>query len=157
MTTANKITIVRILLVPFFVVEVLYYMETGNAAHRWIALVSFAVAAVCDGVDGVIARRFNQRSELGAILDPLADKLLLVSGVVPEEGSPGGQDAQREREQQHPPRTADHGDARPGQSHQDHVDPDRHRVGRRAAFQQAGRLDLPQPPGEVGAARCKRG
>lgn len=82
MTTANKVTIARILLVPFFVVEVLYFMETGYEAHRWIALVAFAVAAGCDGVDGFIARRFNQRSELGAILDPLADKLLLVSGVV---------------------------------------------------------------------------
>ena len=82
MTTANKITIVRILLIPFFVIEVLYYVRTGNELHRLLALVSFAVAAVCDGVDGYIARRFNQRSELGAILDPLADKLLLVSGIV---------------------------------------------------------------------------
>ena len=40
------------------------------------------MAAICDGVDGYIARRYNQRSELGAILDPLADKLLLVSGIV---------------------------------------------------------------------------
>ena len=43
---------------------------------------SFALAAICDGVDGYIARHFNQRSELGKILDPLADKLLLVSGIV---------------------------------------------------------------------------
>lgn len=82
MTTANKITILRILLVPFFVVEVLYYVNTGNELHRMLALVSFAVASICDGVDGYIARRYNQKSELGAILDPLADKLLLVSGVV---------------------------------------------------------------------------
>ena len=82
MTTANKVTILRILLVPFFVVEVLYYVETANELHRLLALLSFAVAAICDGVDGYIARRYNQRSELGAILDPLADKLLLVSGVV---------------------------------------------------------------------------
>jgi cardiolipin synthase len=82
MTTANKVTILRILLVPFFVVEVLYYVETGNELHRLAALLSFAVAAICDGVDGYIARRYNQRSELGAILDPIADKLLLVSGVV---------------------------------------------------------------------------
>jgi cardiolipin synthase len=82
MTTANKITILRILLIPFFVVEVLYYVKTGNEAHRSLALLSFAVAAICDGVDGYIARRYNQRSELGAILDPLADKLLLVSGIV---------------------------------------------------------------------------
>src|SRR3974377_1120453 len=82
MTTANKITIARILLIPFFVVEVLYYVRTGNEVHRIMALLSFAIAAIFDGVDGYIARRYNQRSELGAILDPLADKLLLVSGIV---------------------------------------------------------------------------
>jgi cardiolipin synthase len=82
MTTANKITILRILLIPFFVVEVLYYAQTGNEVHRFLAVLCFAVAAICDGVDGYIARRYNQRSELGAILDPLADKLLLVSGIV---------------------------------------------------------------------------
>ena len=82
MTTANKITILRILLIPFFVVEVLYYTKQGHEVHRLLAIVSFAVAAICDGVDGYVARRFNQRSELGAILDPLADKLLLVSGIV---------------------------------------------------------------------------
>jgi CDP-diacylglycerol--glycerol-3-phosphate 3-phosphatidyltransferase len=82
MTTANKVTILRILLVPFFVVEVLYYVSTALEAHRLAALLCFAVAAICDGVDGYIARHYNQKSELGAILDPLADKLLLVSGVV---------------------------------------------------------------------------
>ncbi len=82
MTTANKITILRMLLIPFFVVEVLYYTKQGYEVHRLLAIVSFALAAVCDGVDGYVARRFNQRSELGAILDPLADKLLLVSGIV---------------------------------------------------------------------------
>jgi len=82
MTTANKITILRILLIPFFVVETLYYTKDGNEVHRLLALLSFAIAAICDGVDGYVARRYNQRSELGAILDPLADKLLLVSGVV---------------------------------------------------------------------------
>jgi len=81
-TTANKITILRILLIPFFVVEVLYYVKTGNEVHRVVALLVFAVAAICDGVDGYIARHYNQWSELGTILDPLADKLLLVSGVV---------------------------------------------------------------------------
>jgi cardiolipin synthase (CMP-forming) len=82
MTTANKITILRILLIPFFVVEILYYTKEGNEVHRILAVLSFAVAAICDGVDGYVARRYHQRSELGAILDPLADKLLLVSGIV---------------------------------------------------------------------------
>ncbi len=82
MTTANKITILRILLIPFFVVLVLYYAQNGRELYRLLAVLCFAVAAICDGVDGYIARRYNQRSELGAILDPLADKLLLVSGIV---------------------------------------------------------------------------
>jgi cardiolipin synthase (CMP-forming) len=82
MTTANKITILRMLLIPFFVVETLYYVENGNEIHRLLAILSFAVTAILDGVDGYIARRYNQRSELGAVLDPLADKLLLISGVV---------------------------------------------------------------------------
>src|SRR5258705_12522852 len=81
MTTANKITILRILLIPFFVVEVLYYVKNGNEAHRLAAILSFAIAAVSDGVDGYIARRYNQRSELGAILDPLGDKWLLAVGI----------------------------------------------------------------------------
>jgi cardiolipin synthase (CMP-forming) len=82
MTTANKVTILRVLLIPFFVVELIYYVRTGNEAYRLAAILSFAVAAICDGVDGYIARHYNQKSELGAILDPLADKLLLVSAVV---------------------------------------------------------------------------
>jgi cardiolipin synthase (CMP-forming) len=82
MTTANKVTILRILLIPFFVGEVLYYGSNGNVIHLWLGILTFAVASICDGVDGYIARHYNQRSELGAILDPLADKLLLVSGVI---------------------------------------------------------------------------
>jgi cardiolipin synthase (CMP-forming) len=82
MTTANKITIIRILLIPFFIVQILYYFRTGNDLHRVLGLLSFAVAAILDGVDGYIARHYNQKSELGAMLDPLADKLLLVSGIV---------------------------------------------------------------------------
>jgi len=82
MTTANKVTIFRILLIPFFVVEVLYYNKTGNELHRLFAILPFTVASILDSVDGYIARRYNQRSELGAMLDPLADKLLLVSGVI---------------------------------------------------------------------------
>jgi len=82
MTTANKVTILRMLLIPFFVVEALYYVKTGNEIFRFLATLAFATAAICDGVDGYIARHYNQRSELGAILDPIADKLLLVSGIV---------------------------------------------------------------------------
>src|SRR5690349_19875100 len=82
MSTANKVTILRILLIPFFVVAVLYYVRTGEEWLRISGLLCFAVASICDGVDGYIARHYNQLSELGTILDPLAYKLLLVSGVV---------------------------------------------------------------------------
>lgn len=82
MTTANKVTICRILLIPFFIVSLLYYIRSGNEFYRWFAIGCFAVAAVSDAVDGFIARHFNQWSELGTILDPLADKLLLVSSIV---------------------------------------------------------------------------
>lgn len=82
MTTANKITILRMMLIPFFVVEAIYYMKTGKEIFRLMSMMAFLIAAVCDGVDGYIARHYNQRSELGAILDPLADKLLLVSGII---------------------------------------------------------------------------
>jgi cardiolipin synthase (CMP-forming) len=82
MTTANKITILRILLIPFFVVEILYFVETGNELHRLLAILSFAIASILDGVDGYVARHYNQWTELGTVLDPLADKLLLVSGIV---------------------------------------------------------------------------
>jgi cardiolipin synthase (CMP-forming) len=82
MTTANKITIARILLVPVFISQVIYYARTGQAGYRLGALLSFSFAALADGLDGYVARHYNQRSELGAILDPLADKLLLISAII---------------------------------------------------------------------------
>jgi len=68
--------------VPFFVVLILLYVGGGQEKYRLGAILCFALAAGADGLDGYIARRFNQKTELGAILDPLADKLLLVSAIV---------------------------------------------------------------------------
>lgn len=82
MTLANQITFVRILLVPLFASQVLYYVDTGSEWHRWLALATFGLAAISDGIDGFIARRYNQQTELGAVLDPIADKLLLVCALV---------------------------------------------------------------------------
>ncbi|MSU32321.1 MAG: CDP-alcohol phosphatidyltransferase family protein [Pedosphaera sp.] len=82
MTTANKITLFRTLLVPVFVYAFLCFREDGILWVRWVCLGTFAVVAILDGVDGFVARRFHQKSELGGVLDPLADKLLLVSGIV---------------------------------------------------------------------------
>ncbi len=74
-TIPNLITIMRFLLVP----GVVFALLTG---HMDWALVGFVVAGISDGVDGFIARHFDQRSVLGAYLDPVADKLLLVSVFV---------------------------------------------------------------------------
>lgn len=82
MTTANKVTILRILLIPVFIVQVIYYVNTGDEGYRLLAILCFGLAALADGLDGYIARRYHQKSELGALLDPLADKLLLVSGII---------------------------------------------------------------------------
>lgn len=82
MTTANKITLLRILLVPFFVLQVLAYTRNADENHRWLALTVFAIAAISDGIDGYLARHWGQKSRLGAFLDPLADKLLLTAGLV---------------------------------------------------------------------------
>ena len=82
MTTANKITILRILLVPFFIVLTVYYVQNGEELFRVAAIGAFAVAALSDGIDGYIARHYNQHSELGRILDPLADKMLLIAGII---------------------------------------------------------------------------
>ncbi|WP_173931323.1 CDP-alcohol phosphatidyltransferase family protein [Chelativorans sp. Marseille-P2723] len=71
MTIPNFITLLRFLLVPGVVFALL------SAEVKW-AFAGFVAAAVSDGVDGFIARQFNQQSELGAYLDPVADKLLLV-------------------------------------------------------------------------------
>ena len=60
----------------------IYYVQTGLEQYRWMAIACFGLAAISDGIDGFIARHFHQQSELGAVLDPLADKLLILSGVV---------------------------------------------------------------------------
>ena len=81
MNLPNYITLIRILIVPFFFIALTYYAP-GEDHFRWIALTLFLVASVTDAVDGFIARRWNIRSELGTFLDPLADKLLLISAFI---------------------------------------------------------------------------
>jgi cardiolipin synthase len=75
MTIPNLLTLLRILLIPVFVSQ-LYYQY-----FEW-ALVTFFFAGISDAVDGFIARRFNQSSELGKVLDPIADKLLMMTAFV---------------------------------------------------------------------------
>jgi CDP-diacylglycerol--glycerol-3-phosphate 3-phosphatidyltransferase len=87
MTTANKITVVRILMIPVFVTMAIYYGQSIQRGaplewQRFTAIAIFLVAAVSDGLDGYVARRYKQRSALGAILDPIADKGLLLSAII---------------------------------------------------------------------------
>jgi CDP-diacylglycerol--glycerol-3-phosphate 3-phosphatidyltransferase len=80
MNIANKISIFRILNVPFFI-ACLHYSQT-RPSLRLVALSIFVVAALSDAIDGYVARKSRQKSQAGAILDPLADKTLLVSAFL---------------------------------------------------------------------------
>ena len=82
MTTANKVTIARILMIPLFVMMAMYYGRDKEEWQRWWAIGIFVAAAASDGIDGYIARHFNQKSRLGVILDPIADKGLLLAGII---------------------------------------------------------------------------
>lgn len=80
MTTASKITLLRVAMIPVFVV--LLYLSGGQAG-LWLnlGLAVFILASITDFVDGQIARRQNQVSNFGKFLDPLADKLLVISAM----------------------------------------------------------------------------
>lgn len=74
-TIPNLLTLLRLILVPFFIAASIRGMFT-------VAFVLFVTAAVTDILDGMIARRLNQRSRLGAVLDPAADKIMMISGYL---------------------------------------------------------------------------
>ena len=80
MTTASKITLVRVAMIPAYLVTM--YLSGGQAGMwMWISLVIFMVASLTDFVDGHIARKYNQVSDFGKFLDPLADKLLTLAAM----------------------------------------------------------------------------
>jgi cardiolipin synthase len=75
MNLPNIMTLARVLLIPVFVILII------NKSFEW-ALITFATAGITDGIDGLIARITHQRTELGAYLDPIADKLLLIAAFL---------------------------------------------------------------------------
>ncbi|MBU2541909.1 MAG: CDP-alcohol phosphatidyltransferase family protein [Candidatus Omnitrophica bacterium] len=81
MRYANKISAFRILTIPFLVATILYYTPQKDYL-RVIALVIFFLAIVSDVLDGLVARIYKEKTKLGPILDPLADKLLLMSAYI---------------------------------------------------------------------------
>ena len=87
LTLANKITLARILGIPVFVLLMIYYvmgLQRGapNEYLRWSSLVLFVVVALTDALDGYVARSRDEITHLGRILDPLADKALLLSSLI---------------------------------------------------------------------------
>ncbi len=82
MNLPNRITIARLAVCPFFIGALLLYGHSGHEIYYAVALSLFTLAAVSDGLDGYLARSRNQRTQLGALLDPLADKILLDSTVI---------------------------------------------------------------------------
>ena len=78
MTTANKLTLCRVVMIPIFLV-LLYVDFTG---HLWAALAVFILASVTDFIDGYVARHYHQITDFGKFMDPLADKLLVMSAMV---------------------------------------------------------------------------
>ncbi|MDD5674763.1 MAG: CDP-alcohol phosphatidyltransferase family protein [Chitinivibrionales bacterium] len=87
LTLANRITLARILIVPIFIAAVVYHSVNYNHGEptqnlRLLTIVLFIVTFIFDAVDGYIARTRNQITRLGTLLDPLADKAMLLSGLV---------------------------------------------------------------------------
>ena len=81
MTTASKITLIRVAFIPAFMV--LMYLSGGQTnLWQWAAFGVFVIASITDFVDGHIARKYSQVSDFGKFLDPLADKLLVISAMV---------------------------------------------------------------------------
>ncbi len=79
MNLANKLTTFRVILVPFFLVAL---MVPQIPAGKWIALGIFVVASLTDLADGKIARKYDMVTDFGKFMDPLADKLLVCSGMI---------------------------------------------------------------------------
>ena len=80
MTTASKITLIRVAFIPVFMVFM--YLSGGQPnVWMWVSLATFIIASLTDYVDGHIARKYNQVSDFGKFLDPLADKLLTIAAM----------------------------------------------------------------------------
>ena len=80
MNLPNKLTVLRMVLVPFFVASLL--ISANNDSIKWLALVLFIIASLTDFADGYIARKNNLITNFGKFMDPLADKILTISGMI---------------------------------------------------------------------------
>ncbi len=80
MNLPNKLTILRVILIPFFIFFLL--TDCVGAAGKWIALAIFCIASLTDLLDGKIARKYNLVTNFGKFMDPLADKLLVCAALI---------------------------------------------------------------------------
>lgn len=80
MNLPNKLTVLRVIMVPFFVFFML--TDVSGANGKWIALALFVVASLTDFLDGKLARKYNLVTNFGKFMDPLADKLLVCSAMI---------------------------------------------------------------------------
>ncbi len=78
MNIANKLTIIRIFMIPFFI----YFLSIGTVFSDIIATTIFTVAALTDFLDGYIARKYNMITNFGKFMDPIADKLLVAAAII---------------------------------------------------------------------------
>lgn len=78
MNTANKLTLLRVILIPVYLV-VWYLNFVGN---NFVALAIFIIASVTDFIDGYVARHYNQVTDFGKFMDPLADKVLVITSMI---------------------------------------------------------------------------
>lgn len=81
MNLANKITLARVFMIPIFVI-VLISGLVASPVNRYIALIIFIIASLTDTLDGYIARSRNMVTNLGKFMDPLADKMLVISAMI---------------------------------------------------------------------------
>jgi CDP-diacylglycerol--glycerol-3-phosphate 3-phosphatidyltransferase len=82
LTWPMGLTMLRLLLLPIFIWSMLVTAHRQPQSVRWGALIIFAIMALTDKLDGYLARRLNQSSKLGTILDPIADKILIACSVI---------------------------------------------------------------------------
>lgn len=80
MNLPNKLTVLRVIMIPFFI----FFMLTdyAGAAAKWVALAIFIIASLTDMLDGKIARKYNLVTNFGKFMDPLADKLLVCAAMI---------------------------------------------------------------------------
>ena len=81
MNLANKLTMLRILMIPIFI-AVLVYSKDRDIVYRYIALGIFVMASATDALDGYVARKYNMITDFGKLMDPLADKILVSSALI---------------------------------------------------------------------------